>query len=84
MSQASGPILYGAISGLSDSATDAADRNTTSNCSNNQMGATCTMNQSKAGEMREISGRSRAILKQYFDEVDAYTFPVGQRTVAFL
>ena len=35
-------------------------------------------------KVREISGRSRAILKQYFDE-DATTinFPLGHRTVAF-
>ena len=35
-------------------------------------------------KVRELSGRSRAILKQYFDE-DATTinFPLGHRTVAF-
>ena len=35
-------------------------------------------------KVRELSGRSRAILKQYFDE-DASTisFPLGHRTVAF-
>ena len=35
-------------------------------------------------QLRELSGRSRAILKQYFDE-DSSTvnFPLGQRTVAF-
>ena len=33
--------------------------------------------------MRELSGRSRAILKQYFETADPYTFAVGHRTVAF-
>ena len=33
--------------------------------------------------LRELSGRSRAILKQYFEAEDPYTFPVGHRTVAF-
>ena len=30
-----------------------------------------------------LSGRSRATLKQYFEAEDPYTFPVGQRVVAF-
>ena len=33
--------------------------------------------------MRDLSGRSRATLKQYFETEDPYTFPVGQRVVAF-
>ena len=33
--------------------------------------------------LRELSGRSRANLKQYFEVEDPYTFPVGHRTVPF-
>ena len=33
--------------------------------------------------LRDLSGRSRATLKQYFETEDPYTFPVGQRVVAF-
>ena len=33
--------------------------------------------------LRVLSGRSRATLKQYFETEDPYTFPVGQRVVAF-
>ena len=35
-------------------------------------------------KIRELSGRSRAILKQYFDDdASTITFPLGHRTVAF-
>ena len=33
--------------------------------------------------LRDLSGRGRATLKQYFETEDPYTFPVGQRVVAF-
>ena len=33
--------------------------------------------------LRNLSGRSRATFKQYFEAEDPYTFPVGQRVVAF-
>ena len=33
--------------------------------------------------LRGLSGRSRVTLKQYFETKDPYTFPVGQRVVAF-
>ena len=33
--------------------------------------------------LRNLSVRSRATLKQYFETEDPYTFPVGQRVVAF-
>ena len=33
--------------------------------------------------LRDLSGRSRATLKQYFETEDPYTFPIGQRVVAF-
>ena len=33
--------------------------------------------------LRDLSGRSRATLKQYFEAEDPYTFPVGQKVVAF-
>ena len=33
--------------------------------------------------LRDLSGRSRATLKQYFEAEDPYTFPIGQRVVAF-
>ena len=33
--------------------------------------------------LRDLSGRARATLKQYFETEDPYTFPVGQRVVAF-
>ena len=39
--------------------------------------------QSQEEVLRDLSGRSRATLKQYFEAEDPYTFPVGQRVVAF-
>ena len=34
--------------------------------------------------LKELSGRSRAILKQYFyEDAEAITFPLGHRTVSF-
>ena len=35
------------------------------------------------GTTKRLSGRSGAILKQYFEAEDPYTFPVGHGTVAF-
>ena len=77
------PVFYGTIPGVSDPDTDEANRDATNENPDMQMGATRTSTKPNAGEVRELSGRSRAILKQYFHDTDAYTFPVGHRSVSF-
>ena len=48
-----------------------------------QPGTSRSRSQFPDGFIRDLSGRSRATLKQYFEAEDQYTFPVGQRVVAF-
>ena len=77
------PLLYGTIpfcAGLEsgkDTDTDTDDQNV------NLPGTSKAGDSQQEKPLRELSGRSRAILKQYFDTDDPYTFPVGHRTVAF-
>ena len=48
-----------------------------------QPGTSRSRSQFPDGFIRDLSGRSRATLKQNFEAEDPYTFPVGQRVVAF-
>ena len=82
-SQASGPPLYGFVP------PSAANAKTGEDSSSEVFAHIPDPSQPSTSAphdtaIRELSGRSRAILKQYFDE-DASTisFPLGHRTVAF-
>ena len=82
-SQASGLPLYAYLP-VGNEAENAGERSSTDTfvpMPSSMRPSTSAVQDSK---VREISGRSRAILKQYFDE-DASTinFPIGHRTVAF-
>ena len=44
---------------------------------------TATSSKQKEGQLPELSGRSRALLKTYFEEVNAFKLPPGQPVVAF-
>ena len=72
------PPLYRTIPGYADTETEGEGY------SEEQSGTSkMTSHQQHEQPMRELSGRSRSILKQYFEIEDAYTFPVGHRIVAF-
>ena len=81
-SQASGPALYTfqPVGNVTETAGESSV-DTSIHRPDTIRPSTSTGQDSK---VRELSGRSRAILKQYFDE-DATTinFPLGHRTVAF-
>ena len=77
------PPLYGAFPGCSELESEKGSDTELDDYINNPL-RTPTVGASQQEEpLRELSGRSRAILKQYFDTEDPYTFPVGHRTVAF-
>ena len=83
-SQASGPALYSfqpvgnAAETAGESSVDTPIRRS------DDMRPSTSTSVGQDSDVRELSGRSRAILKQYFDQ-DATTinFPLGHRTVAF-
>ena len=83
-SQASGPALYSfqPVGGAAETAGESSV-DTPIPHPDNLRPSTSTSAEQGSG-IRELSGRSRAILKQYFDQ-DATTinFPLGHRTVAF-
>ena len=74
------PPLYGIIPGYSELDSEKGTETELEECLNNLPG---TSRMTSEEPLRELSGRSRAILKQYFEAENAYTFPVGHRTVAF-
>ena len=82
-SQASAPQLYAylPIGNVADTAGEGSSTDTFAAIPDSMRPSTSTAQDPK---IRELSGRSRAILKQYFDD-DASTiiFPLGHRTVAF-
>ena len=82
-SQVSCLVLYGAIPGIPDSETDVGDETMTRDRSDRQLRVSGATNQLKEITLSELSARSRAILKQFFEKADPYTFPIGHRTVAF-
>ena len=83
-SQASGPALYSfqPVGNVAETAGESSV-DTPIHRPDNMRPSTSTSAGQDSG-VRELSGRSRAILKQYFDQ-DATTinFPLGHRTVAF-
>ena len=83
-SQASGPALYNfqPVGNVTETAGESSVD--TSIHRPDIMRPSTSTSAGQDSKVRELSGRSRAILKQYFDE-DATTinFPLGHRTVAF-
>ena len=81
-SQASGPALYNFQP--VGNATETAEESSVDTSIHRPDIMRPSTSTGKDSKVRELSGRSRAILKQYFDE-DATTinFPLGHRTVAF-
>ena len=81
-SQASGPALYNFQP--VGNATETAEQSSVDTSIHRPDIMRPSTSTGKDSKVRELSGRSRAILKQYFDE-DATTinFPLGHRTVAF-
>ena len=77
------PPLYGTIPGCSELESEKGTDSELENYINDPLGTSTRGTQQQEEPLRELSGRSRAILKQYFEAEDPYTFPVGHRTVAF-
>ena len=83
-SQTECPLLYSIIpfDNIELSSDGCEDLETTTH-DPGQPGTSRSRSQLPDGFIRDLSGRSRATLKQYFEAEDPYTFPVGQRVVAF-
>ena len=82
-SQASAPQLYAylPIGNEADTAGEGSSTDTFAAIPDSMRPSTSTVQDPK---IRELSRRSRAILKQYFDDdASTITFPLGHRTVAF-
>ena len=82
-SQASAPQLYAylPIGNVADTAGEGTSTDTFAAMPDPMRPSTSAAQDPK---IRELSGRSRAILKQYFDDdASTITFPLGHRTVAF-
>ena len=82
-SQASAPQLYAylPIGNVADTAGEGSSTDTLAAMPDPMRPSTSAAQDPK---IRELSGRSRAILKQYFDDdASTITFPLGHRTVAF-
>ena len=82
-SQASGPALYSYIP-VGNEPMAREKESSTGTFGHMPDPTQPTTSASQDTGLRERSGRSLAILKQYFDEdAEAITFPLGHRTVAF-
>ena len=83
VSQTDCPLLYANILFCSRSGSEGGDESGSEVHDPGQPGTSGSAPQPHEETMRAFSGRSRATLKQYFETEDPYTFPVGQRVVAF-
>ena len=82
-SHVSGPPLYGfvPVGGAAESTVEGSSTETSDHVPDPPQPSASAPHDTR---IRELSGRSRAILKQYFDEDSAtVNFPLGHRTVAF-
>ena len=77
------PSLYGGIPGLSEFGAETSDQPDLTVLSQPQTEHEPTTSRKAGGQLLELSGRARAILKTYFDETNAFRLPPGQTTVAF-
>ena len=83
VSQTDCPLLYATIPFCPRSGSEGGDESGSEVHDPGQPGTSGSAPQLHEKTMRALSGRSRATLKQYFETEDPYTFPVGQRVVAF-
>ena len=81
-SQADFALLYGSIPTCSELGTDTGENTETESCLPGRSRPSNENLLRHEQPPRELSGRSGAILKEYFSTADPYTFPVGHRTVA--
>ena len=82
-SQSEIPPLYGTIPFGAESASEGCEDSGSEAHDPGPPGTSKFVRQPQEEVLRDLSGRSRATLKQYFETDDPYTFPVGQRVVAF-
>ena len=82
-SQSEIPLLYATIPFGAESASEGCEDSGSEAHDPGPPGTSKFVHQPQEEVLRNLSGRSRATLKQYFDTDDPYTFPVGQRVVAF-
>ena len=82
-SQSEIPLLYATIPFGAESASEGCEGSGSEAHDPGSPGTSKFVHQPQEKVLRDLSGRSRATLKQYFETDDPYTFPVGQRVVAF-
>ena len=82
-SQSEIPPLYATIPFGAESASEGCEDSWSEAHDPGPPGTSMFVRQPQEEVLRDLSGRSRATLKQYFETDDPYTFPVGQRVVAF-
>ena len=82
-SQVGCPALYGEIPVGSQSGSEGGDETDANSFSANRPGPSRTTAHPQEETQRELSGRSRAILKQYFDEAEPFSFSMRHQSVAF-
>ena len=82
-SQSDCPLLYETIPFGTEAASGGSEDSGSETHDPGQPGTFKFVQQPQEEVLRDLSRRSRATLKQYFETEDPYTFPVGQRVVAF-
>ena len=75
------PLLYSGIPQGSESGTEGGDE---SSAHQIDPAAPSTSTGQTRFKLHELSGRSRALLKEYFETAEAFRLPLGHPTVAFL
>ena len=83
VSQSDCPLLYATLPFCSRSGSEGGDESGSDAHDPGQPGTSGSASQPHEETTRALAGRSRAALKHYFETEDPYTFPVGQRVVAF-
>ena len=78
------PSLYGGIPGISESGVETSDHPDITILSQQQQPEMVAYtSRGTDSQLPELSGRTRAILKTYFDETNAFRIPPGQTAVTF-
>ena len=82
-SQVGCPILYGSILFESESGTEACDESDLETRVTKHDRLSSSTSKRPDDQLPELLGRSRAILKTYFDEATSFNLPQGHPTVVF-
>ena len=77
------PLLYASIPDVSESGTEAEDDTDSGTTKMPQRKLIATSSKQTEDQLPELYGRSRAILKTYFEETKAFKLPPGHPIVAF-